>query len=800
MKTKKTKKILGGVAIAAVSLGCLGLAGIANADQTGAATGDSTSQTTFDNALPAEAITGTTTVTFNISAAQTKAGDLISQHNLKYVQIGAYIGHGTSFAVESMPAMKAMLTSFINATSGGLDSVFSSASKDYAKADNGLEDPLTWMLTGNSSGSFLGADPTGQASTTEDQAVRALANYLFSAVPSTDLTGITFATTGTNSPNGYSYGTWNAANPGIYLVVDTATNNVSMPMIVSTMPGGDYNSNIPSSMKNIVTDTVGLKNQDPSMTPDKNYVSGGEISSDTAATGYSTTIGPNNPVEYQVSNVFPNVQSYPSTVSTYTYSFNDYPEKGMTVEPSTLQVAGIPIATLMGEGATVTLKGQFGANQSAASSATSATKSYTGSTASLPGVLLGGSGVEMQVSLDVQALQAIQKDGKATTNTAGGKINNASFTQYSVTNPTADGAPGSTFGTDGNTMAGQAGQASSSSSKTDSAAVAKTDAGSASSTPLTGQKSWTGQTTPAQLFGMTYDAYLNSSVSQTTNGQTTGGTVEAGNTATTTSGGVTSSSTSSTPLTTNGGYNGSSTTTPNSTTNPSNGTAGTNTPSSVNPGDITHTDGHHNPTSQSTGAGINWMKIWADGDVATGAKFTVQQWTPTSSSDPATGTAGDWLAASASQGWSWVNKKTMADQFASVSGLESSNPAYGGLFEISGLASGYYLVSENTTATGADASVMPQFIVYLNPQGGETVTPYGTYKDLVNNTPDGNPFFSGMKGETAGYNTVENVKSISGLPMTGGAGILTGVIAAVLLFGTAGIVLVVYKRRKSQQD
>ena len=66
--------------------------------------------------------------------------------------------------------------------------------------------------------------------------------------------------------------------------------------------------------------------------------------------------------------------------------------------------------------------------------------------------------------------------------------------------------------------------------------------------------------------------------------------------------------------------------------------------------------------------------------------------------------------------------------------------------------------------------------------------------NLVNNTPNGNPFNS------THYNTVENVKSLTGLPLTGGAGILTGVIAAVILFGTAGIVLVVYKRRKQQED
>ena len=40
----------------------------------------------------------------------------------------------------------------------------------------------------------------------------------------------------------------------------------------------------------------------------------------------------------------------------------------------------------------------------------------------------------------------------------------------------------------------------------------------------------------------------------------------------------------------------------------------------------------------------------------------------------------------------------------------------------------------------------------------------------------------------------------SHLPLTGGAGILIGVIAAVTLFAAAGIVLVVYRRRKQQED
>ena len=91
------------------------------------------------------------------------------------------------------------------------------------------------------------------------------------------------------------------------------------------------------------------------------------------------------------------------------------------------------------------------------------------------------------------------------------------------------------------------------------------------------------------------------------------------------------------------------------------------------------------------------------------------------------------------------------------------------------------------------ADILPSFNITVKAGSPETVSAVNGY-NLVNNTPGGNPFSSND------FNTVENVKHMTSLPLTGGAGILTGVIAAVLLFGTAGIVLVVYKRKKSQQE
>ena len=84
MKSKKTKKILGGVAIAAVSLGCLGLAGIANAADASTSTmgSSSTGSTTASGAYQlgpmTGAMTGSVTITANISAAQVQSGEPIT--------------------------------------------------------------------------------------------------------------------------------------------------------------------------------------------------------------------------------------------------------------------------------------------------------------------------------------------------------------------------------------------------------------------------------------------------------------------------------------------------------------------------------------------------------------------------------------------------------------------------------------------------------------------------------------------------------------------------------------------------
>ena len=188
------------------------------------------------------------------------------------------------------------------------------------------------------------------------------------------------------------------------------------------------------------------------------------------------------------------------------------------------------------------------------------------------------------------------------------------------------------------------------------------------------------------------------------------------------------------------------------------------------------------------------MKIWGSGQVATGAEFYVQN-------------SNKQYLYSTGSGWGWTPNKADAETFtASTLDPGYTNPdAKGGLFEINGLAFGTYTVTEARAATGAVQSVLPSFTITLKSGEPEVIHTSAASLGLVNNTPNGNPFNS------TNYNTVENVKSLTGqtpiggqtptgLPLTGGVGILTGVIAAVILFGTASIVLVVYKRRKRQED
>lgn len=780
MKTsKKTKKLLGGVAIAAVSLGCLGLAGIANAEDTSStASGSGTASTAvtypFYSTKAKDAISGTPTITFDVSAAQ---GNTISQHKLSYIQLGSYYATGTDFQTISttQDASNAIGTWLTN----NLKTYFPNltTAETYTTADG---DPLSWLLTQNSSSSFLGTDLSGQGSSAEDMAIRSLANYLLTQASTDGLlkanpTSITLTTTDAKgnpltNANGAYEGTWQAPAPGVYLVLDQDGSNASLPMIVATEPGGTYK--VPTMMQDLITNQVALKTQDPQTMPDKAFVvdptwkdgaaTGGKIQT----SGLTTTIGSSGTVTYQVAGVFPNYTGYTS----YTYSFVDQPGTGMTLAingGNNLDVAGVPVSTLMGVGTNAVTVSETTANNVTTSVSTAADLSKISD-------LVGGdtsAQATLKVTLDQAAMEyLVSKGAKSTSVTAGDAINGGSaLTDYSVTTP----APAS----------------------------ASDDQGQNG-----GKQSWTGQTSPTQYFGLDYQAYLNSDVMTTTpssssssssssasmvSGAMTSSTpvTQASNKAYTVNNGAKSTTTGNVPLSTSGTYNGGDNPMGNgktSTTNPG-------STSQIPAGKITGTKDNGTtdgvPNNTAVGAGINWMKIWASGQPAGGAVFQVQN------------SSGQWLYATGS-GWAWATSQKDGEYFGATT-LDSAagttaEDANGksGLFQISGLGNGTYTVHEVQQATGA-AAVLPSFDITVTAGQPETVSTTGTgvnTYNLVNETPNGSPFNSQM------FNTVENVKSMSSLPLTGGAGVLTGVIAAVLLFGTAGIVLVVYRRKKSQQD
>lgn len=777
MKTsKKTKKVLGGIAIAAVSLGCLGLAGVANAaDTTTTSSGNTSTSTTYpyNSTALSEAMTGSQTITFNIASDQAESNP-IKDHTLSYIQLGSYYGKlpaGASTTTTSTSPSDFLVVSQSQKVANAIGT-WAAANAGYSSADG---DPLTWLVSQGK----LGTDLSGQANDTGDNAdmnIRSLANTLYSESSSLgDSANIKLSDTTDTT------GTWSAPAPGVYLVVDQdGSGNASMPMIISTMPSAGWN--VPSTMTDLITNKVALKTQDPLTAPTKQFVNGADwtssgVSGGKLASTDSATIGSANTVTYQVAGVFPNFYGYPS----YSYSFLDNPGTGMTLNINAgdnLAVAGVPISTLMTDAGasdvTVIETPASGSGSTITASSASQLSNLTN--------LVGGTGAQLEVTLNKAALTELMTlKAKGTSITDGNAINaGTALADYQVSAPTSD----------------PQGQDN-------------------------GAKSWTGQTTPTtQYFGLDYQAYLNpnvssgttassssmSSASSTTSTATatdqgsdtseSAGITEANNQAYIVNNGTKTTSSGNVPLKSSGSYNGGKT---------DNGqTTQTNPDTIGGEKDGKPVAGTTNgvPNNNAVGAGLTWMKIWGSGEVAKGAEFEIQN------------SNGDYLYAAGTNadantnGWAWTSSQSDAEKFVASTPYSSGVNADsdGGLFQISGLGAGTYKVSEVLQATGA-ASVKPSFYITLTsgmPEQISTSAPTGATTtngfdevasyNLVNNTPNGNPFNSND------YNTVENVKSVSSLPLTGGAGILTGVIAAVILFGTAGIVLVVYRRRKQQKD
>ena len=209
--------------------------------------------------------------------------------------------------------------------------------------------------------------------------------------------------------------------------------------------------------------------------------------------------------------------------------------------------------------------------------------------------LVGGTDAQMTVNLNEAGMQYIEANGYQTSNMSGKSINFGKLSSQSDISQTVNGTT--------NTMSGVNKGASSYTGQTQAA-----PSGENGNSTSSGEYPQAG----GELFGLTYQAYLNSDVAWS------GGTTEATNTAQTDNNGTQSTTTAPVPLTTSGTYNG-------GTTNGSGKTQGT---TQTNPDQITGTD--HNgktdgvPNKTAVGAGLTWMKVWGSGDIASGASFYVQ--------------------------------------------------------------------------------------------------------------------------------------------------------------------------------
>ena len=181
-------------------------------------------------------------------------------------------------------------------------------------------------------------------------------------------------------------------------------------------------------MSDYLTNSIALKDQDPQAMPVKQFVkdpttnSSGDLTGGTLKGSMTTSVGEAGTVTYQISNVFPNTNGYPS----YTYKFIDNPDTGMTLSikgGANMYVAGIPLTTLVGDGdaqvAVVTasyddsLPGTYTVYGSGSGNTAISTMSN----------LVGGPGAYLTVSLNEAGMQYIAAHGYQTSNVSEKTIN-----------------------------------------------------------------------------------------------------------------------------------------------------------------------------------------------------------------------------------------------------------------------------------------------------------------------------------------------------------------------------------------
>ena len=217
--------------------------------------------------------------------------------------------------------------------------------------------------------------------------------------------------------------------------------------------------------------------------------------------------------------------------------------------------------------------------------------------------LKGGSGAAMTVVLDKTAMQYIAEHGYQTSNVDTKQINFKKLTNPVTPSQTVTSTPNTPI-----TAPGLSNGASSYTGQTKAAPSGENkNTNEVTTYPQAG----------GELFGMTYQAFLNKTVQTTTSGGTS--VTEASNTAMTSNNGHDSAPTGSVPLKTSGAYNGGDA--------PQKGeTAGTDP---IPDGDITGTDNNGTangiPNKTAVGAGINWVKIDGAGAALPGAEFQVSR-------------------------------------------------------------------------------------------------------------------------------------------------------------------------------
>lgn len=165
----------------------------------------------------------------------------------------------------------------------------------------------------------------------------------------------------------------------------------------------------------------------------------------------------------------------------------------------------------------------------------------------------------------------------------------------------------------------------------------------------------------------------------------------------------------------------------------------------------------------------SFTKIGVDGDAQglNGAQFSIKN---------ADGKFGHWTI---ENGWTWDNTESAVATSQDVTGADGQTAQ--GQVVFNNLQAGSYTIHETQAPNGYAQNLRPTFTVTITTDGTHTNDSY----EISNNT-------LGLMDKSA--RQLKNVKSITQLPLTGGAGITMIIAAAILLGGLAA--LIAWRTRK----